>query len=166
MPPPPPDPGANEATWDKELGRRAIEYIKKDPAAFAKRSALKAVKLHDRETIGVAWNKDGLQRVSPSTFDAKSGIGTKALKAISSGYWYLILAAGGVGGVLLVIRQGPWKAITHPTVVLFAYFTAVHAIMVIQDRYHYPITPMVAALASLTLGRLLCRRDRADKAVA
>lgn len=158
MPPPAPDPGANEATWDKELGRRAIEYIKQDPKAFAKRSALKAVKLHDRETIGVAWNKDGLQKVSATSFDPKTGFGTKALKALSSGYWYLVLAAGAIGAIVLAARSGPWKALTHPTVILFAYFTGVHAIMVIQDRYHFPITPLVAALASLTLGRLLSRR--------
>ncbi len=155
----PPAMGPNEALWDKDLGTQAKAYIRKEPAAFVKRSLVKAVRLHDRETIGVAWNLSGLKQVSPF-FD--SGPGTKILKAASSGYWYLMLAFGAAGGVILARRDGPWKAITHPSVVFFAYFTAVHAIMVIQDRYHFPITPMVAALASLGIATLLNRRTSAD----
>jgi hypothetical protein len=159
QPPPTPDAGQNEAVWDKELGNRAKAYIRDEPVAFVKRSIVKAVRLHDRETIGVAWNLDGLKSRS-AFFD--TGPGSKTLKALSSGYWYLMLVLGATGAVVLARREGLWRAITHPTVVFFAYFTAVHAIMVIQDRYHFPVTPMVAALAALTIGALLKRKDSAD----
>jgi hypothetical protein len=141
--PPTPDLGQNEAVWDKELGNRAKAYIREQPVAFVKRSIIKAVRLHDRETIGVAWNLEGLKRRS-SFFD--TGSGAKILKALSSGYWYIMLAL----------------AITHPAIVFFAYFTAVHAIMVIQDRYHFPVTPMIAALASLPIAALLSRKNPVD----
>lgn len=158
--PPQMDDSLNEAQKDKELGRIGKEYIRQDPVGFMKRSAVKAVRLHDRETIGVAWNQKGLERVS-SAFEPKTGSGTKGLKAVSSGYWYLMLLFAGAGGVILARRDGLWLAITHPTVVFFAYFTAVHAIVVIQDRYHFPITPMVAALASLPIA--MVTKGRADK---
>ena len=166
QPPPPRQPNQNEAEWDKDLGGQANAYIKAEPVAFVKRTLIKAVKLHDRETIGVAWNKDGLARVSPKLFDPQSGIGGKVLKAASTGYWYLMLAGAGAGFVILMRRDGLWRAVTHPTVVFFAYFTAVHAIMVIQDRYHYPITPMVAALASVSIASILDKRARAKVASA
>lgn len=158
--PPQMDDSLNEAQKDKELGRIGKEYIRKDPVGFVKRSFVKAIRLHDRETIGVAWNQKGLERVS-TAFEPKAGAGTKGLKAVSSGYWYLMLLLGAAGGVILARRDGLWLAITHPTVVFFAYFTAVHAIVVIQDRYHFPITPMVAALASLPIA--MVTKGRADK---
>lgn len=157
--PPHMDESINEAQKDKELGRIAKQYIKQDLPGFVKRSAIKAVRLHDRETIGIAWNQSGLQTLSPA-LDPKTGTGTKALKALSSGYWYLMLACAAAGGVILARRTSLWLSVTHPTVIFFAYFTAVHAIVVIQDRYHFPITPMVAALAALPIGMLV--RARAD----
>lgn len=156
--PPPMRPDQNEAEWDKDLGEQAKAYIKQQPGAFVKRTLIKAVRLHDRETIGVAWNLEGLKRAS-SFFD--TGPGASALKAISSAYWYLMLALGGVGAVVVARRDGLWAMITHPTVVFFAYFTAVHAIMVIQDRYHYPITPMVASLAAVAIVAIRDRRVQA-----
>jgi len=155
--PPPMRPDQNEAQWDKDLGEQAKAYIKKEPVAFVKRTVIKAVRLHDRETIGVAWNLEGLKRVS-SFFD--TGPGATLLKAVSSGYWYLMLVLGGIGAVIVSRREGVWSLLTHPTAVFFAYFTAVHAIMVIQDRYHYPITPMVGALASVAIVAGLNRRVR------
>lgn len=156
--PPPMRPNQNEAQWDKDLGDQAKAFIKQEPVAFVKRTVTKAVRLHDRETIGVAWNLEGLKRFS-SFFD--TGPGSKLLKAVSSGYWYLMLVLGSVGVVILARREGVWRALTHPTVVFFAYFTGVHAIMVIQDRYHYPITPMVASLASMAIAHVWTRRVKA-----
>ncbi len=105
--PPQMDDSLNEAQKDKELGRIGKEYIRKDLVGFVKRSVVKAIRLHDRETIGVAWNQKGLERVS-SAFEPKAGSGTKGLKAVSSGYWYLMLLLGAAGGVILARRDGLW----------------------------------------------------------
>lgn len=161
--PPAADDGKDEAAWDKELGNRAKVYIREKPVAFIKRTLVKAVRLHDRETIGVAWNLEGLKR---RFVFFNTGPGARILKVISSGYWYLMLSLAAAGGLMLARRDGPWNALTHPTVVLFAYFTAVHAIMVIQDRYHFPITPLVAALASLSVSAMLNLRSATNSAPA
>ena len=103
----------------------------------------------------MAWNVEGLKQRWPS-FD--SGSGATILKALSTGYWYLMLGLAALGWVVIARRVGVWQAATHPAAMLFAYFTAVHAVMVIQDRYHFPVTPMVAAFASLPLCALADRR--------
>jgi hypothetical protein len=155
---PPEFPGTNEAERDALRGRLAREYILAHPAAFVARTAAKAVKLHATETIGVGWNLEGLKRASPSLFSDERGIGVRGLKALSTAYWLAVLTAGLGGIVALWRRAGFWPMLTHPTVVLWAYFTAVHAVIVIQDRYHLPATPMIAALASLPLSRCFTRR--------
>jgi hypothetical protein len=156
QPPPAAQASQNEAEWDKDLGQRAQAFIRADPVAFVHRSIVKAIRLHDRETIGVAWNVEGLKQRWPS-FD--SGSGATILKALSTGYWYLMLGLSGPRlGRYRRGEVGVWQAATHPAAMLFAYFTAVHAVMVIQDRYHFPVTPMVAAFASLPLCALADRR--------
>jgi hypothetical protein len=52
---------------------------------------------------------------------------------------------------MLARTRGVWFAMTHPALAIWAYFTAVHAVIVIQDRYHFPATPMIGALAALAL---------------
>ncbi len=137
-------PGMNEAQRDAKLKSEAWAYIKSDPGAFVKRTIIKAGRLYERETIGVAWNEDGLKRAG-GTDGA-----IKAIKLASQGYWMLVLATAAIGGVLL-LRRGFFQALLHPTIVLFAYYTGVHAIVVYQDRYHFPLTPMIGALAALAI---------------
>lgn len=137
-------PGMNEAQRDRELKRQAWEYIRAEPVAFVKRTVIKAARLHERQTIGVVWNEEGLK---------KRGLGEtaiKGLKLVSQAYWMALLLAAVVGALQLIRRRG-WHGITHPAIVLWAYCTAVHAIIVYQDRYHLPITPMLAALAALAI---------------
>ena len=60
-------------------------------------------------------------------------------------------------------REGLWAALTHPALAVWAYFTAVHAVIVIQDRYHLPATPMIASFAAVALIAVLpCSRARPD----
>jgi 4-amino-4-deoxy-L-arabinose transferase-like glycosyltransferase len=140
-------PGLNEAERDAKLKQEAWAYIKQDPGAFAKRTIIKAGRLYERETIGIAWNQEGLKRIGASDR------AIKALKLASEAFWIAILATGVIGAVLL-LRRGFFNAILHPTIVLVAYYTAVHAVVVIQDRYHFPVTPMIGALAALALTHL------------
>lgn len=140
-----PDPaGRNEAQLNADMGREAKAYILKEPVKFVTRTLYKLVRLHERQTIGVAWNEEGLTRL----------LGERALtpiKALSTLYW-LAAAALGVGGVvLLLVRDGVLRGALNPLVLLWAYFAVVHAVIVIQDRYIYPATPVIGALAALSL---------------
>jgi hypothetical protein len=139
-------PGVNEADRDRQLRDEAVRHITEYPGRFLVRTLTKLVVLHDRETIGIAWNLEGLRsRFSPAVI--------VALKVVSTVYWWAVLAAAGVGVAFLLRRRGGW-ALVHPAVVLWAYFAVLHAVTVIQDRYHFPSIPFVAVLAALPLARL------------
>lgn len=156
----PPQPeGMTEAEFHSHLGDEAVRYIRENPGAFVLRTAVKAVRLYERETIGVLWNEPGIRRNFP-------GAAVAGLKVGSQGYWMLVLSAA-VGGLVVLVRtQGVLKLISHPCVVLPAYFTAVHAVIVIQDRYHFPMTPMVAMLAAVACVHLRAwGRERQERPV-
>jgi 4-amino-4-deoxy-L-arabinose transferase-like glycosyltransferase len=129
----------------------SIAYLREDPAGFVWRTIWKAVLLHERETIGVAWNNDAIVALSGS-------LGATALKALSTGYWYAALLAALAGMVVLVRDRGGWAALLAEPVWLWLYFTAVHAVIVVGDRYHMPAIPMIALLAAVALARLGARR--------
>lgn len=151
----PPQPeGMTEAQFHKQLGQEAVGYIRAHPVAFVKRTIIKAVRLYERETIGVGWNEKGLLTFLPA-------VAVTALKAGSQAFWLAALVAGVAGGIILTARQGLVAAALHPVVLIPAYFTGVHAVIVIQDRYHFPMTPMVAVLAAVALLRgVQWARDR------
>jgi 4-amino-4-deoxy-L-arabinose transferase-like glycosyltransferase len=134
-------PEFNEAQVDTQLGREARQYIMEQPLAFAVRTVVKAVRLHERETIGIVWNEPSLQ--------AMMGPGSlKTMKIASQAYWVVALLAGLCGAAILASRWR-YKAAVHPAIAIWGYFTAVHAVIVIQDRYHFPATPVIASLAAL-----------------
>ena len=138
-------PGLNELQSDRQFGKEASAYIRKDPVGFAVRSIVKLVRLHDRESIGLVWNLHGLEP-----------LGTRAiagLKVGSSLYWWAALAFALWGVVVLVQSVGVLPGLFHPTVLIWGYFAAVHAVTVIADRYHMPSIPSIACLAALTLDR-------------
>jgi hypothetical protein len=121
-------PELNEAQFNRMLGQEAIGWIKADPVEFVQNTLVKAVRLHERETIGIAWNLEGLRLVMSEASINQLKWGTQV-------YWLAILAAA-LGGVMaLAVRQGVWGAITHPAILIWGYFTAVHAVIVCQDRY-------------------------------
>jgi 4-amino-4-deoxy-L-arabinose transferase-like glycosyltransferase len=142
--------GMTETERAKALDDLAKDYIRQDPAAFALRSLSKAVKLHARETIGVAWNEPAIERLT-------GPVGVTLAKAGATGYWFLLLAFA-LGGLLWRLRTAPLEAIFHPTTAAWGYFTALHAIIVVEDRYHMPASPFIALLAASGLAALLSRR--------
>ena len=134
----------NEAQRNEYLSAQAKAYIRTHPLEFIKRSAVKAIRLHDRESIGVSWNMDGLNHRFPASV-------VQAIKVGSSLYWWTALALACVGTVLLAWRRSVWTAISNPAILLWGYFTAVHATTVIQDRYHFPSIPNIAMLAGIAV---------------
>ncbi len=139
---------------DKELRRRAVEYILAEPVRFVKLSAARLVTTHARETINVAWNIEGIKR----TFGEKV---LTPFKALGSAYWYVVLLAAVAGAVLLLRRDGILRTAFHPTVLLWTYFAVVHAVIVAQDRYHFIAIPLIAALAGFAISPLSIRLERA-----
>lgn len=142
---------ANEVDRDRYFKQKAWEYIGQEPLAFAARTLKKTVLLHDRESIGIAWNEKGLEQ--------RFGHGVlMPLKLISNVYWWLILACAGYGLYLFLWQRSWLEFLTMPPLIAWAYYTAVHSITVIGDRYHIPSDPFIAMLAayaiSVVVGRL------------
>jgi 4-amino-4-deoxy-L-arabinose transferase-like glycosyltransferase len=139
--------GMGEVERSEYMRSLALAEFEADPFAFIPRTLRKAIRLHNRETIGVAWN---VQSLRPMVGDT----GLTVLKALSTGYWYAVLLAALAGIVLLARKRSAWQALLSPPVWLWLYFTAVHAVIVVGDRYHMPAIPMVAILAGYTLAHL------------
>lgn len=125
----------------KEL---AVAELYADPAAFLWRTVWKSLKLHERETIGVVWNEAGIKKLVGDQ-------GVTALKLLSTMWWYGVLLLAIAGVVLLVRGQGFVTTLLSPAVWLWGYFTGVHAVIVIGDRYHMPAIPMISLLAAVAL---------------
>lgn len=141
----------NEAQRDKELAARAKQFIRDNPARFARLFFVKQRITHDRETIGVAWNEPALtERTSPTVF--------KLIKWGGQLYWLLLLAGGIIGAALLILRA-PLKGITHPAVANWGYYALIYGITVAQDRYHMAFSPMILALAAFAMARLWARKQ-------
>lgn len=143
----------NQAQRDRRLRGQAFAHIRQDPWLFLKRTALKAVRLHERETIGVHWNLEGLQsRYTPRI--------VPILKWISQIYWLAALGLAIVGLARLLGKGGGLSVAATPPVLLWVYFTSVHAVTVIQDRYHFAVIPFVAILASGSLVACVTKAGR------
>ncbi len=132
------------AAYMKDL---AIADLEAAPFAFVWRTVWKSVRLYERETIGVGWNEKALKDHIGST-------GITLMKAVSTGFLYLAMIVAIFGVVLLWRSELGWTTVVTPSVWLFLYFTAIHAVIVIGDRYHMPAIPMIALLAGVALGGL------------
>jgi hypothetical protein len=49
------------------------------------------------------------------------------------------------------MRHGIWALFSSPPAALWAYFIALHAVIVTQDRYHFPCLPFIGMLAAVAL---------------
>jgi len=150
---PPETAGMGPLEREAYLEREAMSFIRAEPGAFVIRTLRKALRLHQRETIGVVWNEDAVERLLGPR-------GPDALKLLSTGYWYLMLAGALTGIVLLNKRQGVWQTFLSVPVWLWLYFTALHAVIVVGDRYHMPAIPMIALLTGFALATLLSDRGQ------
>jgi hypothetical protein len=148
---PPETSKMQEADRDIYLGNIAKAYIRQYPGRFIARTFKKAVWLYSHETIGVHWNIAGLtQRYGDRVI--------LPLKLLNDLYWWLVLALGLIGSGVLMIQRGIWAAITSIPILMWLYFTAIYAVFVVQDRYHFPTLPFIAMLAGVALNALAQRR--------
>ncbi|MGY6635384.1 MAG: ArnT family glycosyltransferase [Alkalilacustris sp.] len=148
--------GMSETERARALGDIAKAYIREDPLRFARNVAVRAVRLHDRETIGVHWNLAAIQ-------ERLGRAGDVGGRLLATGYWYLVLL-GGLAGTWVLGRRRIWDAAFNPAFAIWSYVTLLHAIVVIQDRYHMPSSPYIAMLAGVAIAALLQRRAAARAA--
>jgi 4-amino-4-deoxy-L-arabinose transferase-like glycosyltransferase len=140
--PPTLDAGLNEAQIDRVFKDEAVTYIKQAPIGFAARTVVKALRLYERETIGVGWNSLGIE---PKW--------SMATKVASQAFWIGALLLFGIGGYLCA-RQDLASFACHPGIATLAYFTLIYAIFTIQDRYHIPTDPVMAIFAAYAIFRI------------
>ena len=142
--------GMSETERVSRLKAEAMEYVREEPLAFLGRTAVKFLRMHERESIAVAWNAPQI--------DAKLGSpGRDGLKVAANGYWYLVLLTALWGVVQLVRRGGVWLTLIHPCFLGWMYFAGVHAVILMGDRYHFPAIPFIAVLSAVGLRSLLPR---------
>lgn len=146
----------NEKVRDDQMRSDAIRFIQDHPWQFVALGIKRTINTFDRETIGVAWNLEGIQRSFPDTPWVVA-----ALKLVSTGCWYLMLLAS-LAGALILLKHERWRILGNPVVVVALFFAAVPAIMVGQDRYHVPLIPMVACCAACFVGHWLQRRAASE----
>lgn len=136
---------------DKALGEIARTYILENPVGFVERTLQKAVLFHLSETIAVGWNEEGIR-------DRFGEAALFPLKVLTQGFWIMALLLALIGIAIIARQWGIVSTVMNPIVLIWLYFTAVHAVIVIQDRYHFPCHPFIAILAAIAIVTIATRR--------
>lgn len=146
--------GVDFETASDRMGSLAVAEIRANPDEFLRRSVSKFRIIHDRETIGVAWNQRSL---IPQIGER----GMQALKWVASLYWGLILA-GGVVAILWHFAKGiGWRILFSIPMAAWGYFASVHVVILAADRFHMPQAPFIAMLTASMLAAVVRRRGEA-----
>ncbi len=141
---------------EKILSARAWAYIEADPAAFVWRTLQKAIKLYSNESIGVGWNSLGIKAVL-----GESAI--EPLKRFTQISWAALFFLALVGALSLLRERGWWHTAVSPPVLVIAYFTAIHAVTVSQDRYHLSFASFLAVLMATGLSVAIQQYSRRSR---
>lgn len=139
----------SEAERAKVLGDEAKAYMLSNPVRTGLSAIRKLVDTHLRETIAVHWNMSGIEK--------RFGAGALTpLKLLTQAYWMIVLAAALAGAGLVAaaaLKQQTFPAklfaLMSPPLGLWAYYAAVHAVIISGDRYHMQSIPFIAMLAGL-----------------
>lgn len=138
----------NEVQRDHYFKAEALQFIRSHPLRYLILCAKRGNELFNRETIGIAWNGDFLNR-------RLSAFGLQALKLFSCIYWWMVLALAVAGGARTARRLTPdWAMLGG----MLAVVLAPAILIVTQDRYHLPINPVLALLAASFIVR--CTNDK------
>lgn len=144
--------GMDEVSRDRILSQEARTHIMSDIPGYLLLSGKRLVDTYDRETIPVMWNEQGIDRT----------LGPAAkfpLKLVSSGYWIAVLLLAIIGSWFAYAGSGRVSSLLgNPLFLLWGYFAVVHALIVSQDRYHFPSIPSVAVFAAIALHSIYARR--------
>lgn len=136
------------------LGQEAKAYILQDPVAFAARAVKKLVILYSNESVGVGWNSPAIQQAFGETWEQR-------LKRLTQATWALICLLVAVGLWSSLRTVGFLATLFSPVLLSILYFTAIHMVVVSQERYHLAFAGQWAMLAGLGLVQLAAwRRQR------
>jgi 4-amino-4-deoxy-L-arabinose transferase-like glycosyltransferase len=124
------------------LGGIARQHIKDEPLAFVFRSFRKLFILYANESIGVAWNKEGISQV----FGESAVVPLKRFTQLT---WAMILLVALLGVVVAFRRDGVRVTAASPLFSSVVYYSAVHSVIVAQDRYHLSFATQVAVFFSI-----------------
>lgn len=116
--------------------------MQQDPVGFLIRGVRKIVILYTNESVGVGWNAEGIKQALGEPW-------VNGLKRFTQLTWALILALALVGFGAAVRQQGWLRTLTSPVTLSILYFTAIHSVMVSQERYHLAFAGQIAILAAL-----------------
>jgi hypothetical protein len=146
-------PGNEKA---RVLAQEAKAYILADPLAFMRRAATKLFILYNNESVGVSWNGKGIQEAFGGTWEVK-------LKRLTQVTWALIFALAVVGAAASLYKLGWVKTLFSPLTLSVAYFTAIHMVVVSQERYHLAFAGQLAIFSAVGLLTLLSWRGKRRK---
>lgn len=134
------------------LGQEARAYILQDPAAFAARAVKKLLILYTNESVGVGWNSPGIREAFGEDWEQR-------LKRLTQASWALICLLVVVGLWSSLRRTGFVSTLFSPITLSILYFTAIHMVVVSQERYHLAFAGQWAILAALGLLQLAAWRQ-------
>jgi len=82
----------------------------------------------------------------------------------------VVLALAAAGGLLAICMLRVTTSASLPLLIL-GYWAGVHMVFIAVDRYHFPVTPLLALLAALALAapfqwKQWFRRERPEAAAA
>lgn len=139
------------------LGQEARNYIFQDPAGFAVRAVKKLLYLYTNESVGVGWNSPGIRQAFGEAWELR-------LKRLTQVTWAMIcvLAAAGIWSALR--STGVAKTLLSPIMLCILYFTAIHMIVVSQERYHLAFAGQWAIFAALGVAQLTAWRQSRNAA--
>lgn len=126
----------------RAMGQEAKAYILQDPVGFVVRAVRKVALLYANESVGVGWNAEGIKQAFGERW-------VNVLKRFTQLTWALILALALVGSWAAIRQHGWFRTLTSPITLSILYFTAIHSVVVSQERYHLAFAGQMAILAAL-----------------
>jgi 4-amino-4-deoxy-L-arabinose transferase-like glycosyltransferase len=132
------------------LGAMAREYILAEPAAFAMRAVKKVFLLYSNESIGVGWNAGGIAQ----RFGEASVLWFKRFTQVT---WAALFLVSLYGLWTLMRRDGAWRVLISPVMLTVLFYTAIHSVVVSQDRYHLNFAGQIAMFFGIGTASLLHR---------
>jgi 4-amino-4-deoxy-L-arabinose transferase-like glycosyltransferase len=150
------------AVADSEMRRLAISYIVNHPLRYAGYAWPKLKALIGSDDQAWYWSVASLERPVPPAVAARNGL--------ICDYYRVILALAAAGGLLAILMLRFTSSASLPLLIL-GYWAGVHMVFIGVDRYHFPVTPLLALLAALTLAapfqwKQWFRRERPEAAAA
>ena len=136
---------SREAEIDRETTRRAWQYIKEHPWAFARRGVIKVAFFYAVDVDALDYGL--LQAAETGQLNA-----SLILAFPTQIYYLLVLYAALVGLATVYVsrRTGRSRALDLLTLTII-YWTAVHFVFYGIGRYHFPIAPILTTLASVCI---------------